>query len=156
VIDSMTNGPISGSKVIDLKATVFFGSYHPVDSDELSFKVAGSMAFRQAFEKAGPILLEPIYKVTVFTPEDYMGDVMGDLNTRRGRVTGMDQEGGLKVVIANVPLGELYQYINALRSMTQGQGYYRMEFSHYEQVPGNIQTEIAKAHAATRSAHDED
>jgi elongation factor G len=152
VIESMEHGPISGSKVIDLKATLYFGSFHPVDSDELSFKVAGSMAFRQAFEKAGPILLEPLYQVTVYTPEEYMGDVMGDLNTRRGRVTGMDQAGGLKVVTALVPLAELYQYINTLRSMTQGQGYYVMEFSTYEQVPGNIQTEIHKAYAATRSA----
>ncbi|MDQ3024280.1 MAG: elongation factor G [bacterium] len=153
VIESMEHGPISGSKVVDIKATLYFGSYHPVDSDELSFKVAGSMGFRQAFEKAGAILLEPLYTVTVYTPEEYMGDVMGDLNTRRGRVTGMDQAGGLKVVTALVPLAELYQYINTLRSMTQGQGYYVMEFSHYDQVPGNIQQEIQKAHSATRAAH---
>jgi elongation factor G len=127
-----------------------------VDSDELSFKVAGSMGFRQAFEKAGPILLEPLYNVTVYTPEEYMGDVMGDLNTRRGRVTGMDQAGGLKVVTAQVPLAELYQYINTLRSMTQGQGYYVMEFSSYEQVPSNVQQEIHKAFAATRAAHVEE
>jgi len=156
IIDSMEHGPISGSKVIDLKATLFFGSYHPVDSDELSFKMAGSMGFRQAFEKANPILLEPLYNVTVYTPDEYMGDVMGDLNTRRGRVTGMDQAGGLKVVSAQVPLAELYQYINTLRSMTQGQGYYVMEFSSYEQVPGNVQQEIHKAYAATRAAHVED
>jgi elongation factor G len=114
------------------------------------------MAFRQAFEKANPILLEPLYNVTVYTPEEYMGDVMGDLNTRRGRVTGMDQAGGLKVVTALVPLAELYQYINTLRSMTQGQGYYVMEFSNYDQVPANIQAEIQKAHAATRAAHAEE
>lgn len=156
IIDSMEHGPISGSKVIDIKATLFFGSYHPVDSDELSFRMAGSMGFRQAFEKAGPILLEPLYNVTVYTPDEYMGDVMGDLNTRRGRVTGMDQAGGLKVVNAQVPLAELYQYINTLRSMTQGQGYYVMEFSHYEQVPSNVQQEIQKAHAASRAAHVED
>jgi elongation factor G len=156
IIDSMEHGPISGSKVIDIKATLFFGSYHPVDSDELSFKMAGSLGFRQAFEKAGPILLEPLYNVTVYTPDEYMGDIMGDLNTRRGRVTGMDQAGGLKVVSAQVPLAELYQYINTLRSMTQGQGYYVMEFSHYEQVPSNVQQEIQKAHAATRAAHVED
>ena len=139
-----------GSRVIDLRATAFDGSHHSVDSDELSFKVAGAMAFKSAFEQANPIILEPIYSVTVWTPEEYMGEVMGDMNTRRGRVGGMDQAGDVKQINAQVPLAELYQYINALRSMTQGQGYYKMEFSHYEQVPRDVQTEIIKAHKASR------
>jgi elongation factor G len=155
VVDSMEHGPISGSRVIDLKVTVYFGSAHSVDSDELSFKMAGSLAFRTAFEKAGPILLEPIYDVTIVMPDKYMGDVMGDINSRRGRVAGMDQQGDQKQLKAQVPLAEMYQYINTLRSMTQGQGSFEMNFSHYEQVPSNIQSEIAKAHAATRK-HEED
>lgn len=150
VVETMTTGPLSGSKVIDVRVACYYGSYHSVDSDELSFKMAGKMAFNSAFEQANPILLEPIYDVTIWTPEDYMGDVMGDLNTRRGRVGGMDQEGDQKVIRAQVPLAELYQYINTLRSMTQGQGSYTMEFSHYEQVPRDIQTEVMKAHKASR------
>ena len=152
VAETMEHGPISGSRVIDVKVTLYDGSSHSVDSDELSFKVAASMGFKQAFEKANPILLEPICKVKVFTPETFMGDVMGDVNTRRGRIAGMDQAGDLKVVTAEVPLGELYQYINTLRSITQGQGYYQMEFSRYEQVPSNVQSDIAKQYAATRTA----
>jgi len=154
--DVMENGPMSGSRVIDIRATLFFGSFHPVDSDELSFKMAGALGFKLAFEKAAPIILEPIYTVRVYTPEEYTGDVMGDLNTRRGRVAGLDSEGGLRVITASVPLAELYQYINTLRSITQGQGYFQMEFSTYEQVPGNIQTEIVKAHAATRKAGEDE
>lgn len=155
VLETMAAGPLSGSRVIDVRVAAFFGSHHSVDSDELSFKVAGSMAFKSAFEQANPIILEPIYDVTVWTPEEYMGDVMGDLNTRRGRVGGMDQAGDLKKISAQVPLAELYQYINALRSMTQGQGYYSMEFSHYEQVPRDVQNEIVKAHKAARTGKEE-
>jgi elongation factor G len=152
VLETMQAGPLSGSRVIDMKVTIFDGSHHSVDSDELSFKVAASMGFKSAFEKCRPIILEPIYNVTVFTPEDYMGEVLADMNTRRGRVAGMDQAGDLKTVSAQVPLGELYQYINALRSMTQGQGYYEMEFSHYEQVPSNVQTDIIKEFKAQKTA----
>ncbi len=146
VIETMNNGPLSGSRVIDVSAAAFYGSHHAVDSDELSFKVAGSMAFKMAFEQGSPIILEPIYDVTVWMPEDYMGDVMADMNTRRGRVGGMDQDGDLKKINAQVPLAELYQYINTLRSMTQGQGFYAMEFDHYEQVPRDVQQAIIKAH----------
>jgi elongation factor G len=152
VIESMNVGPLSGSRVIDLTATLFYGSYHNVDSDELSFKVAASMGFKMAFEKANPILLEPIYNVTIFTPDNFMGDVMGDINSRRGRVGGMDQEGDLRKISAQIPLGEMYQYINMLRSITQGQGSFEMAFSHYEQVPSNVQSDIVKAYQATRQA----
>jgi elongation factor G len=155
VIETMENGPLSGSRVIDMRVTLFYGSYHSVDSDELSFKVAASLGFKGAFEKCRPIILEPIYDVTIYTPEEYMGDVMADINTRRGRVGGMDQQGDLKVITAQVPLGELYQYINTLRSLTQGRGYYEMKFATYEQVPSPVQAEIIKAHQATRTAEKE-
>ena len=128
--------------MIDIKATLFFGSYHPVDSDELSFKMAGSMGFRQAFEKAGPILLEPLYNVTVYTPDEYMGDIMGDLSQRRGRPQGMDSKGGSSVIKATVPLSEMLNYAPALRSMTQGRASFQMEFSHYEEAPRPIQEKI--------------
>jgi elongation factor G len=156
IIDSMHTGPLSGSRVIDLSATLFYGSYHNVDSDELSFKVAASMGFKAAFEKANPILLEPIYNVTIYTPDAFMGDVMGDINSRRGRVGGMDSEGDLRKISAQIPLGELYQYINTLRSVTQGQGSFEMAFSHYEQVPGNVQSDIIKAYQTTRQAEAKD
>ncbi|MCH7472338.1 elongation factor G [bacterium] len=152
VVESMSSGPLSGSRVIDLRATLFYGSYHTVDSDEISFKVAASIAFKDAFEQARPMILEPVYDVTIFTPDEYMGDVMADINTRRGRVAGMDQAGGLKTITAQIPLAELYQYINTLRSMSQGQGYYEMQFSHYEQVPANIQEAIMRAHKKEKHA----
>lgn len=150
VIETMEAGPLSGSRVIDVSVTLFYGSSHSVDSDELSFKVAASMGFKNAFEKCHPIILEPLYDVTIYTPEDYMGDVMADISTRRGRVAGMDQQGDLKVISAQFPLAELYQYINTLRSLTQGQGYYEMKFATYEQVPAMVQADIVKAYAATR------
>ena len=128
------------------------GSSHSVDSDELSFKMAAQMGFRSAFEQARPILLEPIYDVTVQTPDEYTGDVMADLNTRRGRVGGMDQVGNVKEIKAQVPLAEMYQYINTLRSMTQGQGSFEMVFASYEQVPSNVQGDIIKAHQASQKA----
>ena len=154
VIETMENGPLSGSRVIDIKVSAFDGSHHSVDSDELSFKVAASMGFKAAFEKCNPILLEPIYNVTVFAPDHYLGDVMADVNTRRGRVGGIDQAGDLKKINAQIPLAELYQYINTLRSMTQGQGYYESSFSSYEQVPSNVQADIVKKHQATRKDED--
>ncbi|MCB1220312.1 MAG: elongation factor G [Planctomycetales bacterium] len=152
IVEAMVNGPLSGSKVIDIKAAVYDGSSHSVDSDELSFKMAAQMGFRSAFEQARPILLEPIYNVTVQTPDEYTGDVMADLNTRRGRVGGMDQVGNVKEIKAQVPLAEMYQYINTLRSMTQGQGSFEMEFASYEQVPSNVQGDIIKAHQANQKA----
>lgn len=150
--ESLVHGPLSGSKVIDVKATVYDGSHHSVDSDELSFKVAAQMGFKNAFEQARPILLEPIYNVTVQIPDEYTGDVMADLTTRRGRVAGMDQVGNIKQIKAQVPQAEMYQYINALRSMTQGQGSFEMEFANYEQLPSNVQGEVIKAHASSRES----
>jgi len=155
VAETMESGPLSGSKVIDLRCTLYYGSYHTVDSDELSFKVAASMGFKAAFEKCKPIILEPIYDLTVYTPENHLGDVMADINSRRGKVAGMDAAGDLKVITAQAPLAELHQYINTLRSLTEGQGYYEARFVGYEQVPSNVQADIIKAHQASRTAERE-
>jgi len=112
-----------------------FGSYHEVDSSEMAFKIAGSMAFKEAAAKASPVLLEPVMKVEVVTPESYMGDVLGDISSRRGRIGGMDQRGEAQVINAIVPLAEMFGYSTKLRSMSQGRAVYSMEFAHYEEVP---------------------
>jgi len=118
------------------------GSYHEVDSSEMAFKIAGSMAFKEAMGRAKPVLLEPVMKVEVLTPEPYMGDVMGDLNARRGRIEGIEQQGAIRVVRAMVPLAEMFGYATALRSATQGRATFTMEPSHYEEVPTSIAEEI--------------
>jgi elongation factor G len=140
--EALDGGIQAGYPVVDIKATLFDGSYHDVDSNEMAFKIAASMCFKEGAKKAGPIILEPIMKAEVITPEDWMGDVIGDLNSRRGRITGMDERSGLKVVEANVPLAEMFGYVNDLRSRTQGRATYTMEFSHYEPVPNAIAQEI--------------
>jgi len=145
VLEAMERGVLAGYKVVDLKVTVYDGSYHPVDSSEMAFQMAGSQAFQKAFMGAKPILLEPIYHVEVMVPDKYMGDVMGDLNSRRGRIQGMDPEGNFQVIKAEVPLAELYKYSTALRSMTQGTGDYAMDFTHYEQVPSDVTEKIIEA-----------
>ena len=121
---------------------LFDGSFHEVDSSELAFKIAGSMAFREGALKADPILLEPIMKVEVVTPEDYMGDIIGDLSSRRGNVAGMDQRGNARVINAMVPLANMFGYVNNLRSMSQGRAQYTMHFDHYEQVPQAVADEV--------------
>jgi elongation factor G len=131
-----------GYNVVDVKVTLFDGSYHEVDSSELAFKIAGSMAFKAALDKADPILTEPIMKVTVTAPDDYIGDVMGDLTGRRGLIQGMEPLAGAQQVFANVPLSEMFGYATDLRSRTQGRGTYTMEPSHYAEVPKNIQETI--------------
>jgi elongation factor G len=142
----LDNGVIAGYPVKFVRATVYDGKMHPVDSKDIAFQIAGRGAFREAFEKASPVLLEPIMKVRVVVPEDNMGDIMGDMNTRRGRVLGMETEVGRSVVTAEVPLAEIQRYSNDLRSMTAGRGVFTMEFARYERVPGPIQQEIiAKA-----------
>ena len=144
--EAMTSGIRAGYPVVDMKATLYDGSFHDVDSSEVAFKIAASMAFKQGSKKANPNILEPMMKAEVITPEDWMGDVIGDLNSRRGRVTGMTDRAGMKVVGADVPLAEMFGYSNDLRSKTQGRATYTMEFSHYEPVPNNIADEIiAKA-----------
>ncbi len=142
IVETLDTGPYAGYQVVDTKVTVYDGSHHPVDSSEMAFKMAGSHAFQKAFLSAKPILLEPIYSVEIKVPEQYMGEVMGDLNSRRGRIQGMDPEGNFQIVRAEVPLAELYKYSTALRSMTQGTGEYTMSLSHYEQVPHDVTAKI--------------
>jgi len=136
------SGILAGFPVVDVKITLYDGSYHEVDSNEMAFKIAGSMAFKTACEKASPVLLEPIMAVEVETPEDYMGDVIGNLNSRRGRIENMEERSGARVVTAKVPLAEMFAYSTTLRSMTQGRGTYTMQFSHYDEAPRNVAEEI--------------
>jgi elongation factor G len=142
VIETMQKGVIAGYPVVDIRTTVFDGSYHSVDSSEMAFKVAASMAFKKAFLDANPVLLEPIYELEVRVPDEYMGDVMGDISSRRGKIAGMDAEGRFQVIKATVPLAELYKYSTTLRSMTQGRGIHKRAFSHYEEVPAEIAEKI--------------
>jgi elongation factor G len=140
--ESMKNGVLAGYPLVDIKATIVDGSYHDVDSSEMAFKIAGSMALKAAKDKCNPVILEPIMKVEVTVPEEYMGDVMGDLNSRRGRIEGMDSRAGAQIIRAKVPLSEMFGYSTTLRSRTQGRGVYSMEISHYEEVPRSISEEI--------------
>ena len=142
--EQMTNGVLAGFPLVDFKATIFDGSYHDVDSSELAFKIAGSMALKAGVMQASPALLEPIMKVEVTTPDDYMGDVIGDLNRRRGMVQGMDEENGSMIVRAEVPLGEMFGYATDLRSATQGRASYSMEFARYAEAPAAITQAIIK------------
>ncbi len=145
--EALDLGVLAGYPVTDVKVVLFDGSYHEVDSSEMAFKIAGSMAFKEAFSKASPILLEPIMKVEVVTPENFMGDVMGDLNSRRGKIQGMEMRGTAQVISAFVPLADMFGYATDLRSMTQGRATYTMQFSHYEPVPANIAEQILKLRA---------
>ena len=136
--EAMENGFLAGFPMVDLKATLVDGSYHEVDSSEMAFKVAGSMAFKEAAAKANAVLLEPVFKLEVVVPEEYMGDVIGDINSRRGRLEGMEAEKGMQTIRGFVPLSEMFGYATDLRSKTQGRGTYVMQFAHYEEVPKNI------------------
>jgi len=142
VKEALENGILAGYPVVDVKVTLYEGSYHEVDSSEMAFKVAGSMAVKNAFQKAKPILLEPIMNIEVVTPEEYMGDVIGDLNSRRGRIQSMDQRANVRVVLVQVPLSSMFGYATDLRSKTQGRATYTMQFSHYDEVPRNISEDI--------------
>ena len=144
VREALESGVIAGYPVLDVKVTLFDGSYHEVDSSEMAFKIAGSMAVKEALRKANPVLLEPMMKVEVVTPDEYLGDVMGDLNGRRGRIEGMELEKGVQTVHAFVPLSEMFGYATSLRSSTQGRANHSMEFDHYEPVPKNIADELTK------------
>jgi elongation factor G len=139
---SIDNGVLAGFPVIDFKATLYDGAYHDVDSSALAFEIASRAAFKEGIAKAGPKLLEPIMRVEVVTPRDYMGDVIGDLNSRRGRITGQDQRGNAEVINAMVPLANMFGYVNTLRSMSQGRAQYTMHFDHYEQVPQAVADEV--------------
>ncbi len=142
VVEALTSGVLAGYPVVDLKATVFDGSFHDVDSSELAFKIAASIAFKEAVMKASPVILEPIMKVEVLTPEEHMGDVMGDLNSRRGRIMGMESRKGVQVITAEVPLAEMFGYSTELRSLTKGRANYSMQFEIYREVPKNVQDSI--------------
>jgi elongation factor G len=142
----MEFGVLAGYPMVDVKVTLTDGAYHDVDSSELAFKIAGSMAFKDAARRAGPALLEPMMAVEVITPEEFMGDVIGDINSRRGQVQAMDERAGARVVEATVPLSEMFGYVGDLRSRTQGRASYSMQFDSYAQVPNSVAEEIiAKA-----------
>jgi elongation factor G len=143
LVETLPNGVLAGFPVVDVKVTLFDGSYHDVDSNENAFRMAASMAFKDAMRKASPVLLEPMMAVEVETPEDYMGNVMGDLSGRRGIVQGMeDMVGGIKVIKAEVPLAEMFGYSTTLRSLSQGRATYTMEFKHYTEAPRNVSEAI--------------
>ena len=139
---SRASGVLAGFPVIDLKATLLDGASHDVDSSVMAFEIAARAAFREGIPKAGPRLLEPVMKVEVVTPEDYMGDIIGDLNSRRGHVESMDQRGNARVIVAVVPLANMFGYINTLRSMSQGRAQYSMHFHRYEKVPQAVAEEV--------------
>lgn len=138
IVETLNSGVLGGYPVVDCKATLYDGSYHDVDSSEMAFKIAGSMAFKAAMKAASPVLLEPVMKVTVDTPDEFMGDVMGDLSSRRGRILGMESDKGTQVIAAEVPLGQMFGYSTDLRSMTKGRASYSMEFECYREVPKNV------------------
>lgn len=144
LVDSLDRGVLAGYPLVDIKAKLFDGSYHDVDSNEMAFKIAASMALKNAASKCKPVILEPVMKVEVVIPEDYLGDIMGDITSRRGRVEGMEARGNTQMVKAMVPLSEMFGYATSLRSNTQGRGTFSMHFDHYEEVPKSISEEIIK------------
>ena len=142
--EAMENGPLAGYQVVDVGVELYDGSYHEVDSSEMAFKIAASMAFREACKKAKPVLLEPIFKIEVTVPEDYMGDVIGDISSRRGRIEGSDMNNGAVAVRGMVPLSEMFGYATDLRSKTQGRGVYVMQFDHFEKLPDSLVEKVGK------------
>ncbi len=144
VKEALEGGVIAGYPVVDVKVTIFDGSYHDVDSNEMAFKIAGSMAVKEGVRKAKPVLLEPVMKVEVVTPEDYSGDVIGDLSRRRGHIQGMEDSVSGKVVTAEVPLAEMFGYATSVRSMSQGRATFTMEFAKYMEVPNNVAEAVMK------------
>ena len=144
----MDKGAIAGFPVVDCRAELYDGKFHPVDSDQLSFQLAGERGFLDGFEKAKPVLLEPIMNVVILVPDRFTGDVAGNLSSQRGRMSGMEIDNGIQHISAQVPLKEMQDYSTQLRSITAGEGTFRMEMSHYEPVPGNLQAEIVKAYKA--------
>ncbi|MFH1196384.1 MAG: elongation factor G [bacterium] len=150
--EAMRNGVVAGYPVVDVKVKLFDGSYHDVDSDEISFKVAGSMGFREGARKADPIVLEPVMSIEIITPEEYLGDVMGDINSRRGKIEGFMARKDAQVIKARAPLSEMFGYATSLRSMTQGRAIYTMQFSHYSQLPKSITDELSEKSQSRRSA----
>jgi elongation factor G len=147
VVSAMTNGVVAGFPMVDIKATLIDGKYHEVDSSVLAFEIAARAAFREGVQKARPVLLEPIMKVEVVTPDDYAGGVIGDLNSRRGQVQGTEMRGNATVINAMVPLANMFGYVNTLRSMSQGRAQYTMQFDHYSEVPNNVARDIQEKYA---------
>jgi elongation factor G len=152
VRDVAEKGPLAGYPVIDFKATLYDGSFHTVDSDELSFRLAGQLATRKGIQDSSPVLLEPVMDVEVRVPEEYMGDVNRDLNSRRGRVLGMDQSDGMQVVRAHVPQAELFTYATELRSLTGGRGAFSATLDHYEEVPSHVAQKVIDLHKKEEAA----
>ena len=150
-----SEGAVAGYPIVDLQVRLVDGSYHEVDSSDMAFQIAGAMALRKAVQAAGPVLLEPIMSVDILIPEDFLGAISGDINSRRGRIMGMDIKGRSQVVKANVPLAEMFTYANDLRSLTGGRGMYTMRFSHYEQVPHKIASGIITQYQATKKQEEE-
>jgi len=145
--EAKQSGVLAGYECVDFKVTVYDGSFHDVDSSEMAFKIAGSMAFKEGMRKANAVLLEPIMKMEIETPEDYMGDVMGNISSRRGQLQGMEARHGVQVIRALVPLSELFGYASDIRSLTQGRGTFDMVFSHYDEVPRNVAEKVMTARA---------
>ncbi len=151
---AMSEGFLAGCEIVDIRVTLYDGSYHPVDSSDIAFQIAASMALKKAVEQAGPVLLEPIVDVEIVVPEEYMGQITGDINSRRGRILGMEAKGKNQVIKAQVPLSEMYRYATDLRSLTAGRGSYSMKFSHYEQVPHNIAQKIIEEYKRNKEQED--
>jgi elongation factor G len=153
---AMLNGMLAGYPLTSLKVRLLDGSFHPVDSDALSFEICARLAFRKAMPKCGPVLMEPIMSLEVVTPEDYMGDVVGDLNRRRGQIVDMDSKGNARIVKAKVPLAEQFGYVTVLRTLTSGRATSSMEFSHYAEVPANLSKEIIDKNGGPRRHFDDE
>jgi elongation factor G len=152
--EQMKKGVVAGCKMIDLKVTLYDGSQHTVDSNDMAFKTAAQQAFRKAVNEASPMLLEPIYEIEVTIPDEFMGDVMGDISTHRGKIQGMDAKGPFQIIKAKVPLSELYNYATRLRSITQGRGIFRRSFANYEEVPSDVQQRIVEEYKAAKEEED--
>ncbi len=150
VNETMIKGVLTGSKVIDIKVTLFDGTYHDVDSDEMSFKIAASQAFKKGFQESRPVILEPIYEVTIKVPEEFMGDVMGNISSKRGKILGMDSDGSYQIIKAMVPLAELYKYSTSLRSLTAGRGTFSRKFAQYEEVPAEVANKIIEEYKKSK------
>jgi elongation factor G len=150
VVETMEKGVLAGNKVVDVRVTLFDGTYHTVDSDEMSFKIAASQCFKKGFLEAKPCLLEPIYEVEVKVPEEFMGDVMGDISSKRGKILGMESDGHFQIIKSLVPLAELYKYASHLRSLTQGRGVHKRKFDHYEEVPKEVEQKVIDDYKKSR------
>ncbi|MEC8946465.1 MAG: elongation factor G, partial [Candidatus Neomarinimicrobiota bacterium] len=151
-----TDGVLAGYRVVDLKVDFYDGKQHPVDSKDIAFQMAGKQAFREAFMDAQPCLLEPILNIEIRVPDNFMGDVMGDMSSRRGKIIGMDSEGESQLIKAQAPQSEMYQYSTTLRSLTGGRGIHSEEFSHYEEVPRDMETKVVAAAKAAQNTEDKE